>query len=170
MKTIGYYTSPKLAEAVIQTIRQAFDSDLEWLDNSYPLVQTGNIDGETFPMVYDGGDNIDLRPDDSVDSYCFFEFAGGAIGNDDDPAVYTFNVVFWCNLDQVNSSTEDYTWNMIGDVLRILKPFAYDISFTTNDVFSEYNFELERQQLMKKYTGFKIMFTVYGDNFMCDFG
>lgn len=169
MKTVGYYSTPRLAEKEVQTIRQAFDNNLEWLDNSYPLVMVVN-DIEDFPAVYDGGDSIDLRPNDSVDSYCFFEFNGLDVGNDNDINTYNLSVVFWCDLGDIDSArSQDYTWNLISDVLRILKDNdCYEISVNQDDPFERYDFELD-SHLMRKYAGFKVDFTVYGDNFTCDF-
>lgn len=172
MKTIGYYTNPKLAESVVQGIRQSFDTLLEWLDNSYPLVYVAVNENETFPVVWDGTkDNISLRPDDSVDSYCFFEFYGASVGDDNDPVAYDLGVVFWVNLHKLDPNRkQDYTWDLVSDVVRVLKiKEAYSINVTTDDVFDSYTFELDKQQLMRKYTGFKIRFTIYGDNNMCDF-
>ena len=173
MKTLGYYSNPALAESVVQTLRQSFDTNLEWLDNSYPIVCVGVEEQETFPIVWAGvKDHISLRPDDSVDSYCFFEFYSAQPGDDNDPVTYNLGVIFWVDLDKLDTSqTEDYTWNLISDVCRILKKNeAYKLDISTDDVFDNYTFELDKQQLMRKYSGFKIMFTIFGDNNMCDFG
>jgi len=177
MESVGYYTNPKLAEAVIQVLRQDFATNLPWLDKSYPIAQEHFDKEESYPIVYanDGTiENIDLRPDNSLDSYCFFEFLGANVQNDDDPIAYNFSAVFWFDLSQIDSTqTQDYTWNLISHILlRLKKNDCYDISVTTNtdEIFDRYSFDLNKQQLMRKFSGCKIPFTIYGDNALCSFG
>ena len=164
MRTIGYYTAPKLAEYVVDTIRRKIDTELTWLDNSYPLVQNHESEGETFPVVWDGSNTIDLRPDSSVDSYCFFEFIDSSTPDKFSAVRYRLNLCFWCDLSKIAVKTQDYTWNLIADVIRVLglmDAAEFDVSY---DPFSEYSFVLDKQQLMRQYSGFKIGFTVYGSN------
>ena len=170
MKTVGYYTTPRLAEADVQTIRQAFDSDLEWLDNSYPIAHININENETFPVIYanDGSwESYDLRPNDTVDSYCFFEYLGGDVGDDNDINTFSLATVFWVDLEGLDPAIdEDYTFNLVSDVVRILKEQgAYSISIDF-DPFALYNFDYK---LLRRYTGFRITFTVYSDNKGCDF-
>ena len=170
MKTIGYYTDPRLAESKVQTLRTAFDDDLSWLDNSYPLVMIGVVDDVTIPLVYQSGaDSYDLRPNDDVGSYCFFESYGYRPGDDQDMGVYSLAVVFWLDLTKVDTSrTQDYTWNLISDVLRVMDDNGcYNISVDTDDIFGRYTFDLDKQQLMRRFSGFKIVFDMYGLNTYC---
>ena len=170
MKTIGYYTDPRLAESKIQTLRQAFDTALTWLDNSYPLVLLGVVEDETIPLVYlSGADSYDLRPNDDVDSYCFFEFYGYTPGDDQDMGVYDFAVVFWLDLTKVNTSrTQDYTWNLISHVLKVMRDNkCYNMSVSLDDIFDRYSFDLDKQQLMRRYSGFRVSFNMYGVNAFC---
>ena len=172
MKTIGYYTDPALAESNTQTLRRAFDSGLTWLDNSYPLAYIGTIEDDSVPLVYlSGADSYDLRPNNSVGSYCFFELYRYDPGDEDDLGVYSMGVVFWVDLSKVDTSlTQDYTWGLISDVLRVMdNNGCYNIFVDTGDVFGRYNFEMDKQQLMRRFSGFKITFDMYGLNTFCTF-
>jgi len=176
MKTVGYYTDPKLADSVVQTIRQDFDTQLTWLDNSYPIAREHFDKDESYPIVYLGDgtiNSVDLRPNSSVDSYCFFEFIDADVQNEDEPINYNLAVVFWFDLKNIDSTrTQDYTFNLISHILLRLRELGcYDISFTTNtdEIFNRYSFDLRKQQLMRPYSGCRITFTVYGDNKLCTF-
>lgn len=170
MKTVPYYTNPKLEEYEAQVIRKQFDSELEWLDNSFPIARPDENETETYPITYanDGtNESYDLRPDDSVDSYCFFEHIDTELGDENDINTYRLAVVFWVSLEKMDSSNnEDFTTNLLSDVLRVLKlndagGITYDY-----DPFQNYDFEVT---LLRRYTGFRIEFTIYGENNMCDY-
>jgi len=172
MKNIGYYTDPDLAEAKVQTLRQAFDTSLTWLDNSYPIVMIGVFEEETIPLVYlSGEDSYDLRPNDTVDSYCFFEFYNYVPGDEGDMGVYNLGVVFWIDLSKLDTSkTQDYTWNLISHVLKVMEANGCGgMQVSTDDVFDRYTFDLDKQQLMRRYSGFKITFDMFGINTFCDY-
>jgi len=170
MKTLGYYSNPKLAESVVQTLRKKL-ATMTWLDNTYPLVIEGYDEDVSYPQVnLSGTESYDLRPNTDVDSYCFFEFNDASVGNDDDPVSYDLSVVFWADLTKVDTSNnEDYTWNLIDDSLKILSENGcYDMS-VSYDAFDSYSFDLDKAQLMRRYTGWKIRFTVFGDNALCSY-
>lgn len=170
MKTVGYYTTPRLDEYEAQRIRTALDTGLEWLDNSYPIAHELDSGEEVYPVVYANNgswDSYDLRPNDTVDSYCFFESNGFEIGDDNDINTYNLAVVFWVNLEDLDSViNEDYTSQLISDVVRILKSKDCVNIAVDYDPFSNYNFQYTD---LRRYTSFRISFTVYGDNNACNF-
>lgn len=170
MKTVGYFTTPRLDELEVQTVRKAFDTNLEWLDNSYPIVHAQDDEDETYPVVYfqDGSwDSIDLRPDDDVDSYCFFESISFEVGDQDDINTYNLSASFWVNLEKMDTAIdEDYTSRLISDVVRVLKLKDAGSITIDYDPFSSFNFA---HNLLRRYTGFKVSFVIYGNNNACDF-
>jgi len=170
MKSVPYITSPKLQDAVVQKIRQRFDSNLSWLEYSFPIVQTGIMesDGEefTYPQVYAGDKSTkyyDVRPDWKVKSYCFFEF-GGATENAEG-AIYNLSVTFYARLDLCGYVEPT---SLLSDVLEQLRHPSIDageLQWTTDvdDVFDGYT-DLRRimtQALMRHGTAFKVNFTTY---------
>ena len=177
MKVIPYFTTPLLEDRVAQTIRKKFDSDLSWLEYSFPIVQTGIMESEeeefTYPQVYanDGStDYYDIRPDWDVKSYCFFEFNGAESIDEYDGKQYNFDVTFYARLDLIGY-VQDTTTSLIKDVLNVLKsPLieARNIGWTTDvdEIFDKYS-DLHRiitQSLMRHGTAFKISFSVWDED------
>ena len=172
MKTVAFYTDPDLAESKVQTLRRAFATNMTWLDNTYPLVMIHTLEDETVPLVYvSGTDSVDLRPDDSVDSYCFFEFYGYSPGDANEMGIYNLGVVFWVDLEKIDTTkTQDYTWNLISHTLKVMEANeCYNMSVTTDNIFDRYTFDLDKQQIMRRYSGYKITFDMYGINTFCDY-
>lgn len=176
MKTVPYFLNPKLHNRVVQKIREYFRDNISWLSYIYPIARVGeDAEGNTYPQIYKGDgteEHYDIRPDWSVNSYCFFELVDPVVLSDDDDGTdYRFNVIFYARLDKVDSTKNyDYTAELIAEVILHLKALdAHEIEYYTNpeEIFTRYT-ELEQaatQMLMKHGTAFKISF--YIKDFEC---
>jgi len=177
MKKIPYLTDTKLHDKVVEKVRQFFDTNIDWLEYSYPIVYVGVSDTEagevTYPQCYaqDGStEHYRIFPDNITKAFCFFELNDSTeMQNDDGYFVYSLSVVFYARLDLVEPyKSYDFTAELIAEVIGLLKTptiNAFDISYERNpeNVFDRYN-ELDQlfaQQLMKHGTGFKITFSMY---------
>ena len=176
MKIIPYLTAPRLHDRVAQYIRTYFDSNIDWLDYSFPIAQPGirtTEEGDiTFPMVYAGdgsSTHYDIRPDWDVGSYCFFELESSTAVDEEEGTDYVMSVIFYARLDKAfpAKANYDYTAELIAEVIGHLKYVLLDgsvLSWTINveEIFDKYS-DLERvvtQSLMKSGTAFKITFTI----------
>lgn len=171
-----YFTTPKLVDKVVQTLRTDFTNNLiAWLQYCYPVAKIGiREDGETYPQIYanDGSNtHYDIVPDQADQSYCFFEDNGADLYMDDEEGYmkYSLSVVFWGRLDKIDvGSAYDYTQELIAAMTgRLLHNDARNIRIDTNykDVFKNYSLlKLEKENfLMKQMTGFRISFDIIGD-------
>lgn len=173
MKNPRAYSSPKMHDSVVQNINTELE-ELTYIDYLYPIVHIGfNEDGDTYPSIYmnDGSiKNYMIFPDNKVRAFTFFEMDEAVVPAqiDDDDNEYSLSLVFWGNLERINTIKEyDYTSEMINDVIAILGSLdAYDITYTTNtdEIFDNYSLykEEERQTLLRPNTGFKITFKIKG--------
>jgi len=172
MKEVTYLTNPKLHDRVIKKICEYFadEDNISWLSFVYPIARVGeDAEGNTYPQVYKGKgeEHYDIRPDWSVDSYCFFELIDPVVFVDEgDGTDYHFNVIFYARLDKVDDTKDyDYTAELIAEVIVHLKSLdAHEIEYYTNpeEIFTRYT-ELEQaatQMLMKHGTAFKISFYI----------
>jgi len=176
MEAVPYLANPKLHDRVAQKVRQYFETNIAWLDYIFPIARVGeNAEGNTYPQIYKGDgseDHYDIRPDWSVDSYCFFELIDAvSLIDEEEGTDYRFNVIFYARLDKAfPAKNYDYTAELIAEVIFHLKSvtlMAHEIEYYTNpeEIFIRYS-ELEQaatQMLMKNGTAFKISF------FMKDF-
>jgi hypothetical protein len=170
-----YYTAPQLEDDIAQQIQLRFVSKLAWLQNAYHIVKTGVHANEkyTYPLLYanDGTKKyFDIRPDDRVASYSFFEIEKPTT-IDSESREYTahLSIVFWANLERVDPSKDyDFTGELVKDVINVLEYF--DAANVTEDrrferIFDKYTGlkqEDNKQHLMQRNTGFKITFEVTG--------
>lgn len=168
MRSVPTYDNPKMQDEIVQTLNALLTSHVEYL---YGIVHVGvTEDDDTYPSVYynDGSQkNMMLFPGSRVKSFCFWEFNGGDVLDDDDGSVYNLSFIFWANLNIYDQSKNyDFTTEIEQTILKIFKAQgARDISYTEEDVFANYTkySEAERQTLMRPNTAFKISFTIQGD-------
>lgn len=175
MRTPNTFTSPKLHDKVVQELITSLSS-LTYIDNFYPIVHLGyGDDDETYPCVYmnDGTfDNYMVFPDNRVRAFIFFEMEDGFVSDmaEDGQCEYEFNLVFWGNLQRINTiKSYDYTSEIINDIVTILgSKDAREIYYTTevDEIFDRYSAysEGKRQTLLRPNTGFKITFKINGDS------
>ena len=171
MKTVPQLTNPVLADAVVHTLSTNLHT-LNWLQYVYPIAQTGyNDKGETYPMVYaeDGTeDYYPLLPDDNVSAFSFFTCSGFNIGNPGELNTYNLSLYVWCRLDNIHTNANDFTMSLINDCAIILKDAGgSEIYAEIKDPFAEFTAldYHENSMLMRKRSGFRIDFTIYGDNY-----
>jgi len=177
MISTPYYTAPRLHDRVCQNIRQRFDDNLTWLECSFPIAYLGVIESKdeelSYPRIYanDGSTtHYDVRPDDSVRAFCFFELDDTLAIDEWDGTEYTFSVIFYARLDKAipGDSAQDYTAKLIAQVVGQLKHISIDarvLGWDTNpeNIFDKYTGleEIVTQSQMKLGTAFKITFTVW---------
>lgn len=181
MELISYHTSARLHDRVCAKIRTRFDANLSWLEYSFPIAYVGTMESgdetTTYPQVYanDGSTtHYDVRPDESVKAFCFFELDDTLALDEWDGTEYTFSVIFYARLDKAipGDSAQDYTAKLIAQVVGQLKHISLDarvLGWDTNpeDIFDKYSGldELITQSIMKLGTAFKITFTIWdGDD------
>ena len=171
-------TSPMLEVKVVQDLQNLF-SPMSWLENAYALTKIGlektqEVTQFKYPQVYAGdtakkAEYYDLRPNDNLKSYCFFEIdAPLEYDQTQEQANYFLSVVFWFNLAKISGRTYDYSSELVGHVLKILKESVYQAKISDikvekrpEEIFSKYSFnEQESQFLMYPYGAFKISFKV----------
>ncbi len=170
MKLPPIYTSPKLQDAVVQSLNTALSSYAELL---YGIVHLGyDEDGNTYPSVYynDGSfKNLMLFPDNKVKSFIFWEFEGSEVLDDDDGINYNLSLVFWGNLQRIDATKYyDHTSEIEQSIIQVLMTKEVTgITCNEDDVFANYSkyLEEEKQTLMRPNTGFKISFTIH--DFVC---
>ena len=171
MKTVPFLTNPILADAVVQTLASDF-LVLDWLEQVYPIAQTGyNDQGETYPMVYaeNGTERYySLLPDDKVKAFSFFTCNNFNIGSWGELNTYNLSLYVWCRLDLIQTNNNDFTMSLINDCVVTLKDAeCSEIFVETADPFAEFTAldYHENSMLMRKRSGFRIDFTIYGDNY-----
>ena len=179
MEHVPYLTDPRLYDRVVQNIREYFDTNIDWLEYSYPIAIIGHTTSEegeehTYPMVYKGdgsGEHYDIRPDWDVGAYCFFELREPVEMVDEEEGTrYPLSVIFYARLDKCypGKAGYDYTAELIAEVIMHLKEVYIDARVMTYDInpetiFSRYS-EMEQlatQWAMKHGTAFKIDFTIH---------
>jgi len=173
------FTNPVLHAKIIQDFQERFDDQLQWLEKVYPLARVGETkkeDGSTFryPQVYvnDGGrDYYDLRPDDNLSCFGFFEMNDAYPVNVDQSEVgFNISFIVWYNLKKLdNGKNYDYSAELLAHVLKVLENYTeYSSSITDleieprpEEVFSKYSFEqTDNQYLMYPFGAFKLSFTI----------
>ena len=174
MKTVPFLTDPVLADEVVQTLASDFIG-LNWLEYVYPIAQQGiDDDGKTYPMVYaeDGSSEYyRLSPDDSVKAFSFFTHTGFNAGDFGELNTYNFSLYVWARLDKIKTNKNDFTMELIGDCLGILHDNeCFGCYVETKDPFQEFTAldYHENSMLMRKRTGFRIDFSVYGESNLCE--
>lgn len=174
MKTVPPLTNPILADAIIQTLASDF-LNLNWLEYVYPIAQQGTDDnGKTYPMVYaeDGSSEYySLLPDTSVKAYSFFTHTGFNAGDFGELNTYDFSLYVWCRLDKIQTNNNDFTMALIGDCLiKLHDNECFGCYVETKDPFQEFTAldYHENSMLMRKRSGFRIDFSVYGDSNLCE--
>ena len=176
MNIIPYFTAPRLHDRVCQNIRTRLDT-LAWMEYSFPIAYLGISESKdeetTYPQVYanDGSTtHYDVRPDNSVQAFCFFELDDTLALDESDGTEYTFSLIVYSRLDLAipGDSAQDYTAKLMAQVVGELKHVTIDarnIVWNTNpeDIFDKYTGldELITQSQMKLGTAFKITFTVW---------
>jgi len=169
MKTIPTYTSPKMQDAVVQTLNALLTGYVEYL---FGIANIGVDDkGFSYPSIYhnDGSSkNVMLFPDNKVKSFGFWEFNGANVLDDDEGVEYSLSFVFWGNLTRIDSTKRyDHTSEIEQNIISVLKANgATDIDYTEDRVFSSYTkYAEESQTLMRPNTGFRISLNIH--DFIC---
>jgi hypothetical protein len=174
-----YYTTPRLEYAIAQELQIAFQTKLIWLDRAYHIAKVG-IDSEKkigYPQIHANNgtkEHYDIRADESIPSYSFFEIENPAkIDHKEDQITYNLSAIFWCNLDLIDTSLNyDFTSELIKDVTDLLSFYEADnltIETRPERIFDKYSGVKQelKQFLMRRFSAFKITFTIstgYTDN------
>lgn len=172
MKAIEYLLAPKFVDDVVQQLRLSLDT-LTWLEFVYPVAEIGEDEGGTYPIIYqqDGtGEYASLLPDDTADAYAFFTDNGFDVGIEGELNTYNLSLYVWAQLGEISANINDFTMDLIGDVLAMLKENeCFNFSVVTRDPFNEFTAmnEYENGFLKRKRTGFRIDFSAYGDSEGC---
>jgi len=168
-------TNPILDQLAVQTLQEILDSEVPWLTVIYPIARVGvtKIEGGgtfNYPQVYSGSgaEYLDVRPDDSVGAYSFFEVNGpGEAGLDEDLTNYNLSLIVWANLPRLNGSKNyDFSRELAGHILKAFNESLYSgkfsniqVEFNPENVFEKYSMqEADTQFLMYPYCAFKITF------------
>jgi len=172
--------NPKLQDAAVQAIQQDFQNDVTiqtWLTKAFARTVIGiAIDDEKgeYPQLYknDGSKtHFDLRPDDKINCFCFFEVFDYTVDRENDEINVDMAVVFWGRLKKmIPAKAYDYSAELQGNVLdRLIALNCRSIVTQTNpeDVFARYSGlkQLTNQPLMKPLTGWRHTFTY--DGYLC---
>ena len=165
-------TGARHDDYVVQVLQQYLAANLTWLERCYHIARVGvdSLDKYTYPQIQDNvnkGDCFNIRPDNKVKSYCFFEVENPyELNYYEGEATYNLSVVFWGNLRLIdNTKTYDYTSHLIKQVTELLEKKMVD-SLTVEEnperIFSKYSGlkQETNQYLMRKYTAFKITFSL----------
>jgi hypothetical protein len=172
MKIIPIVTTKYLSDKSIEIIRSLLDTNISWLKNyTYPVVKLGKTQlNGTYPAVYmnNGTDETqDLRPDNSVKAYCFFEKTGSDIANQAGLFnTYDLSLILWYNLKAIYTKTYDYTDELINEIkTELLKLNCLNIRVDYNNPFLKYNLkEEDTQYFMYPFGAVKINFSIKGKN------
>lgn len=179
-------TNPTLEAEAVQKLQNLFTANLIWLENCYALVRTGFEAHQEekkykYPQIYAGLSNkkaeyYDLRPNDQLKSYCFFEVeAPYEYNQEDQTAKYSLAAIFWYNLAKIDGRNYDYSSELIAHVLKVIRGSEYltkvidiKVEKRPEEVFSKYSLNplTDNQFLMYPYGAFKISFIFY-DNADC---
>jgi len=170
MRNVTTYTTPVMQDDIVQEYNALLTSIVEY---RFGIAHIGqDEDGKTYPQVYynDGGrKNMMLFPDNKVKSFCFWEFDGADVLDEDEGIDYNLTFVFWGNLDRIdNSKYYDHTSEIEQSIIKLFKTNgATDVSYSEDNVFSDYSKykENEKQTLMRPNVGFKISINVH--SFIC---
>jgi hypothetical protein len=170
MRNIGTYESPTLQDNVVQSLNTLLADLVEY---RFGIAHTGyDEDGKTYPSIYynDGSKkNMMLFPDNKVKSFCFWEFGGARVLNDDEGIKFDLTLVFWGNLNRIDPIKYfDFTSEIEQSIIQILvNAGAEDINYTEKNVFDKYSkyLENEKQTLMRPNTGFSITMSI--NDFIC---
>ena len=167
--TIPLNFDKKLADYVIEKLRQALQQ-LTYLDDIYPAVKVGKReDGSTYPQVYIQAGNrkiLDLSPDTSKKSYVFFEKNKTEVSPDGN--IFDLSLIFWGQLAKIDDTKDyDFVSQIENDIIKILLDNgAFDIIIDEDRAFDKYNLhETQQQYLMYPYTAFRVDFSIN-----CDLG
>ena len=167
IKQVPLKTSAYLADYLVEDLRYDFETYIDWLEFSYPLVRTGEWEGNLYPIAYlrdDSKDYVVIMPDDGIDSWVYFKLNSFSVGNDYDLNTYNFSAYFWVNIPDTTASDYDVTWELISTVIERLKDKgASNMTVETDMVFTEYPM-IEEKLTWQTNTAFQIDFTMYGDN------
>jgi hypothetical protein len=166
-----YITAPRYDDRIVQDLQIYFTERLSWLDRSFHIARVGVLpEGKTYPQVQANNgtnENYDIRPDNLIPSYCFFEVEQPyQIDFFDVKATYFLSVTFWGNLNLIDESKSyDYTSELIRDVVKLLeRKECGDLKIEENPerVFTKYSALKQdaNQYLMKRYTAFKLSFWI----------
>lgn len=167
--------SPILDQKAVQDLQVLLDNEIPWLDVIYPIARVGitKIEGGgtfNYPQVYSGSgaEYLDIRPDDSLSAYSFFEVNESfPVDADEDLTNYNLSLIVWFNLPKLNGSKGyDYSRELAGDILRVFNESLYSgkisgitLDFNPEDIFDKYSLQQEDTQfLMYPYGAFKINF------------
>lgn len=167
---------PQFDDEVCQVIQDKL-SELDWLVRPYHIVRIG-VERKTkltYPQLYknDGTyEHYDIRPDDTCDAFSFF-FVERPYEVDyyTQEAKYFLSLTVWANLDLIEAAgtttyagSTDYTSLLIRDVIaKLQKCNVGEIEVERNpekifDYFTAIQ-QWQKQNLMKRHTGFKIRFS-----------
>jgi hypothetical protein len=173
MIPIPYLTSPVLVEAIVQGLQTELHS-LDWLEYIFPIAEIGEDDEmSTYPTIYREDGTFEyaaLLPDDEVKAYSWFMDNGFDIGLDGELNIYQLTLYVWAKLDNISANTNDFTMTLVNDVLGKLRDSeCYNISINTKSPFTEFTAfqNHENAFLKRKRTGFRVDFTINGDNNTC---
>jgi len=164
---ITQFDNPKFYDKKVQELNEKLDL-LNWIENIYPIVQTGFFDGVTFPEVYNNnGSKKNTRVYPKGNSISFFKVEGeiNGVDRDDDDMhfIVPLSLTVWADLKKVYPYKEyNYRSELISDVMTVLRSNScYDITLQLDNVFEGYT-DLEKennQNTMLPYTAFKINFS-----------
>lgn len=165
----------QLEVAVCNAIAARLKLQIDWLELSLGLSQTfeeaTDAGNKRIPRIYSANDEyIDCSPDEQFQAMSFFARNGTVqISNDaDEPEMrFPLSLFVWADLSRIdNTNTYDYTDQLLGDVLNVLKHY-YDSEITVFQyecdpirVYDRYSLSDARTRLMTyPYTAFRIDFT-----------
>ncbi len=165
-----FLTTPRVDSRIAQNIQVYLDTNLGWADRIYHIARAGKDKEQKgdYPQISanDGSDtNYNIRPDNSIGSYAFFEVDQPfRVDYENDEITCFFSIVFWNNLKLIDPGKQyDYTSELIKDVLDKLQTFSaqgVEVETRPERIFDKYSgLQQElKQHLMRQYSGFKISF------------
>jgi hypothetical protein len=164
----------QLEVAVCNAIAARLSLQIDWLELSLGLSQsfeeTTDAGTKRIPRIYSTNSQyIDCSPDEQFQSMSFFA-RNGAVqinnGEDEPEMRFPLSLFVWADLSKIETgNTYDYTDQLLGDVLNVLKSY-YDSEITVFQyecdplrVYDRYTLTDLRTRLMTyPYTAFRIDF------------
>ena len=169
--------APVLDQKAVQDLQELLVAEATWIEKVFAIARVGvsKVGDSVFryPQVWKGNtvsnkaEYMDIRPDDTLKCYSFFEVDGQAEFGDDDEVTYPLSLIVWYNLAKLNGQNDyDYSRELAGHIMKVFDASIYknkisgaSIEFNPENIFSKYSMAQEDTQfLMYPYGAFKISF------------
>lgn len=165
------FLKPRFDDRIAQNIQVKL-ATLPWLDRVYHIARVGIIskDKLSYPQIQSNNSTskaFDIRPDNRVGAYSFFEVNKPyELNTYEGVSSYFLSLIVWANLNKITPpTTTDITGDLIRDVIKKIELCGggeFVVEERPEEIFSNYSglTQEKGQHLMRRYAGFKIEFKV----------